>query len=72
MKSEDQEWEKVKVTVVAGQVRQETHLEAVAQTDRPAVAKVGNSFTAIQLLGSRHVSDREASLFHVTGGRRLR
>lgn len=47
VKSEDKKWEKVKVTVVAGQVRQETHLEAVAQTDRPAGAKVSNSISAI-------------------------
>lgn len=50
--------------VAAGQVRQETHLEAAVQTDRPAGAKVSNTLKATHFLGSLSI--------HITGGGRCR
>ena len=62
-------WEKVKVTVVAGQVRRETHPEAGDLTDRPVGAKVNNVLMAIHFLDSHSIMNREACLCtHRTAG----
>lgn len=49
--------------MVAGQARQETHLEAAVQTDRPAGAKVSDTLMATLFGGGLSIMNRKAFSF---------